>query len=503
MLPADTSETGLSSSPRRTRDLFLAVLAALLAAPIAGVLGVPGALAVLALWAVVVAAHAPRAVLGALVFFGAAVPHGMAAKNAFAIPVAGVPFHPLDHLLGFALGAWGLALIGRLLRTPELAIGFVRSHQRLLVPFGLAVAVAVVSAAIGLLRDNEVWNVARDLRAMSYYLVFPAALALVRKPSHARRVVLLLLAGLVIFSLLCVIGATTEVGRPLREIVESYWHGGRARFYFHNHYFLVFAVPYVFYRGLVDRRLAVQGLCLALLVLFIATAFLSSTRNILVSIAGAVIMVPMLSVVPRLRPVLRGVLTWPHIRRAAVVLLLSGSLGGVAWLGIQSRAQGEVPALSERFGVLRDAPLRDSSLRGRVVTYRQALEDVARAPILGGGLGMLFRVPWSKASYRPTHKEGYQPVVDMLPLTILGKSGLIGLMVVGAFGLAVLRRQWQALAGSRRASDTILLMALLSATVWMGISSLLHTVLLTSLAILPFAVLFALAEAFLPEETPA
>lgn len=469
----------------------------------AGIAVLAGAVAaVLQLWSLILlatlalvwlAAARPAAALHLLCFCAAAIPHGMAAKHAMALRLASVPFHPLDLLLLLCLAGWAAAAVAHLMRAPALLAVFWRRHRKLLLPFLALMGMVLVGAGIGLLRANGVWNVARDLRSASYYLVFPVALLWVNTPRERRRVVLAILLGLLVFSLLCIAGTSTSLGEPLRKVVVEYWSGGQARFYFHNHYLLVFALPWVLFGVLRARSWPARLGSGALVVLFTAALLLSATRNLIVSTAGAAITAPLVLCLAvgcrRAASLLRGRVRVGSI----VVILLAFGLSAGGWTLLTHHAATPIPTLSSRFSTLKNPARQDSSFRGRLVTYRDAFVDSLEAPVLGRGLGTLFRVPWSKLSYRPVHREGYQPVVDFLPLTVMGKSGLVGVLLVAWFGVALLRRHWRSLVEARSESAQLLLAVLFASSLWMGISSLLHTVLLTSLAIVPYAALFALA----------
>lgn len=450
---------------------------------------VPGLL--LGIAASLFAARHPFPVLLVLWFATAVVPHGLAADLALRVQVGSVPLHPLDLLFWWCVGVW---VVGRLRRpTPPADL----ATSRLLLPLLTMGAVVAVSLLVGTLRSNAPWDILRDLRGAAFYLLLPIAYLELRDEGRIHRAVAVLFAGALVFASGVLVLALLGDDAWLKADLLRYWLG-RPRIYFHNDYVFVLALPLAaaaFLRA--GSRLGRLALLAAMALMGLAVS-LSLTRSLLVTTLAAT----------GLTAVLVTLYALPAAERTRRLLVLASGgavavAAGLAFLltsASAARTSVHLDDLQGRFTSLSTAQ-GDSSLRGRLTSYRFALEDASQAPVLGLGFGTLMRIPWAKERRRAVRTEGHQPAVDSAPLTLLAKTGVIGVSVALWFLSVLLSVQWRAMRWGVDGRTRALAGALFAGTVGLAAVSLLQAMLLTSRFIVLFALVCAVSDR-LPLEAP-
>jgi O-antigen ligase len=128
----------------------------------------------------------------------------------------------------------------------------------------------------------------------------------------------------------------------------------------------------------------------------------------------------------------------------AIALGLGAVMIGVATGNIGS-GRPSVPASEIGRVVFNDTSSDLGAIgRGRLATFRTALDQILRSPVAGTGLGTLVPIPYTFGGAKPA-TPGLQPGVDNAILTVGLKAGVIGMLALAGLlllplWLAVRRR---------------------------------------------------------------
>lgn len=363
-----------------------------------------------------------------------ALPFGRGADVAV-LTVAGLPMRPHDAAVTVAIL---LALPGLTWRGAD--------HRGLAILGGF-LAIGLLATGVGLLAGHPLRDVLRDVRWWGLYSALGLALlAHVRRDQIIRGLLLgsAALAGLI---LLAVLLPAFEAG--LKSQVLEY-DRGTLRMQFGNSLFLLPAIAWTVCRFLAQPS-RVMGAWTGFLVVVLVA---SLTRTSILVLLGMLAVVALGWVVAErpgwIRMAQRGVALG-----IVVGLAVAGGVGAVT-IGVVTAGPG---APSNSIGGEGESPLDRITFRsddsdlgsiisaagggGRLGTYRNALERIGEAPILGLGMGSLVKVDFAYSTAR-TYTHGMQPGVDNAWLTVALKAGLVGaaaffLLVIGVL-LRALRR---------------------------------------------------------------
>jgi O-antigen ligase len=417
----------------RPDPLVLVGAAALGAAIVLAIALPPNLLSVLlGVVAVVGLAREPRlGVLPAALLVVLAVPYGRAAENGLA-SVAGIPLRFHDGAVGAAF-LLSLPALRRLTFRPLLS--------RIVLAW---VVIGIVGIGVAFVADQALRDILRDARWWFLYAV--AALALWAGVRRAQ-VIRGLLIGATIFAI--VIFGTAVLPAfdgALKDRALAYdW--GLLRLQFSNSVFVVAAI------GWVGRAFLLRpGPRTAAWLLLLAGAIvLSLTRMSILGMLGVVgLTVLGVAVIERARVGLAAVAA-RTVMVGAILVVSTGIAFGTFAIGDRAPAQ-ETPGvpstgIKDPLGrIFFQDPNSDAEAigRGRLVTYRAAVDVIRRSPIVGHGLGTLVPIEFTFGGSRPA-TPGMQPGVDNALLTVAMKSGAIGVLVfialVGYPLLEVLRRR--------------------------------------------------------------
>ncbi len=359
-------------------------------------------------------------------FCAAVIPTGLAARQFLAVHVAGgASIDPTLFLL--------ILLACAALARPRLGEWRV---------FYLALGVAfAVGLATGLVKHNSAFEIARDISGMLPLVAFALAESSIGSAAAARKVIASSLAGLAVFSAAMLLLASFRFP-AVDQLLQSYWHG-RPRLYFHNSYLLPPFVGAALATCLTGRRKRLLFLVLA--VCFLLAAVLSVTRQVVAWSCLAIVMALLVSLRTTIGGGVRNALASALLVTALLlsILVLTNSFPSTS---SAMDGEGYVSRLVERTAALVE-DLSDPT-SGRAVSIQEAWGKDMEAFPLGDGLGTLFPNPWASTSYNEARTTGFQPVVDNLALTVLGKLGLLGLVAYGIlfalFGRIAVRC-WRAL----------------------------------------------------------
>lgn len=363
-----------------------------------------------------------------------AVPYGRAAENGLAL-VGGVP-------LRFHDGVVGAAIVLSLFRLRPVSL---RSTT---VRIWLAWAVlGVVALAIGILDAHPLRDVLRDAR---WWFLYAAALLAISVGVPRPAIIRALIIGATIFGLVLIVTALLPAfdgGLKDRSIAYDW---GRLRMQFSNSAFLVPTLAWSAHR-LLRRPTRFDA---AMLGLFGTAVFLSLTRMTILAMLGVLALSVLVAGFVALRDrrivgFILGTVAVGAIIAASLVAAL-----GVARVGTTTAAIDRPPDSQPRPDddpvdrIFFQDPNSDSGAieRGRIKTYRSALDVVATEPILGRGLGTLVPIDFTFGGSRPS-TPGYQPGVDNAFLTVALKAGIVG---VAAF---ILMLGWPAIRTLSRRRD--------------------------------------------------
>lgn len=462
--------------------LVLAAIVVGAAVGVGGHLVIPAGM--LAAVGVLALAQRPFIVLCGVWFVGAAVPYGLVADRLFRVDVGGVPIHPVDAAFWLGVVVWGVsAILGTDRRADD------EQRSALTAPLLTCALVIGMATVIGLAWGNEVWDVGRDLRNAAHWIMVPIAFSVLRSPARIKTALVTVMVGSAVFSVLCIVLALVPDDAYFRKQVLQYWHGS-SRIYFHNHYVMLLTLPLGAAYGLVTDRWRTRLACISLVVLNATALYLSVTRSIVVTAPAASVLACFIVTICTRSP-----RRWRRLGALMVAGSVAFGIGFAANRSVRSMRAGAAKAsLGGRFEELVSSGKLDRSLRGRMISYRQAFEDGMRSPLVGLGIGSLFRIPWAhhRTAARAPRKLGFQPAVDNTPLTLLVKSGAVGLAAALWLLLAILWSQWR---GARTPQeDAWIPAALLAATLGLAAVSMLQTMLLTSRFIAVFALAVAASD---------
>jgi uncharacterized membrane protein YbjE (DUF340 family) len=361
------------------------------------------------------------------------IPLGPLAKPISGLSLLGIPISFHDLLFAIVMFR---ALFSFLSKKKRPIFNKIGSCLTLLKGF---LIVALMALLVGLWNRNDLWDIGRDMLNMLYFLIAFAAISLM----HSREDVLRLLraicfaavsfAGLMIISYL--LGEEFFVTKP---VVEYF---GFRRMYFINCFTYVPAFLYFFImlrskRGSFSLNRALS--LLALVVLVIA-AILSYGRMLqFTMVLSILISVFLYNIAPRetsgmdASPSNTGNKGSEGVMLFGVILFMVVFIIALLFVFVTPI---NFRALGDSYQAWKDIVITQSHVilsdwdSGRLLSYRLAWEELnnIRTLLLGDGLGRLFLIPWS--DFRGARIGGYQPGVDNTALTLLGKMGILGVII--------------------------------------------------------------------------
>jgi hypothetical protein len=368
--------------------------------------------------------------LGAAVLVALVIPWGRGADT-LTFEIAGLPLRPHDAVI--AVGMLGAApVLWRRRPRPSITLW-------LLVAL---LALGVVALLIGLLADNPMRDIFRDVRWWTFY---GAALLALFGATTRDRIIRGLLLGMTGFAVLIVIAALLPVFPGGLKDQELLYDRGTLRMQFGNSAFLVPAIAYVAAR-LVARRAPRD---VAWLLLLLTAVVLSLTRTSIVAAVGVLGLVFLGYLLEgRSRP-----RSW-RTSLASAALLAGVSVSALV-VGVAVDLAGTPPPsqVATNDGTAPEQPLdrilfqEDRSDLGSVAgggrfpSYRAAAGVVLDHPLFGAGMGSLTDVGYAYSDAR-ADTIGRAPGVDNAYLTVGLKAGIPGMIV---FAALMLSTAWLAL----------------------------------------------------------
>ena len=339
--------------------------------------------------------------------------------------IAGLPLRPHDAVI--AIGMLGtLPVLVR--RRPTLS--------PTLVLLAILLALGVVAVVVGVLRDNALRDVFRDIRWWLFYGV--AILALfggTTRPKLLRG----LLIGMTLFSILVVVAALLPAFPGGLKDQELLYDRGTLRMQFGNSAFLLPAIAYVAWAVLTRRRLVDAGL----LGLLIGAVILSLTRT---SIGASALVLGLVCLstwwssrraghLPR--RIVGDVARLAVIASIAFVVGLAVDIAGTPPPAQVATSDGSGEAPIDRIFFQDDRSDIGSLAVGRFPSYRAAAAVIVANPVFGAGMGSLTVVEYAYSSAR-ADTIGQSPGVDNAYLTVGLKTGIPGMIVLGLLVLTSL-----------------------------------------------------------------
>ena len=387
--------------------LGLAILLAIILPP--SLIGVP--LGMVTVWGL--SRHPRLGVLPAALLALLAVPYGRAAENGLAM-IGGIPLRFHDGVVAAAILLSLLAIRSLPLRS---------TAARIWIAWAV---LGVIVLALGLVEGNGVRDVLRDARWWFLYAIALLAIAVgVPRPAIIRG----LLLGATIFAIVLIVTALLPAfdgGIKDRSLAYDW---GRLRMQFSNSAFLLPVIAFVAHR-LLRRPTRLDAVLLAL---FATAVFLSLTRMTILATVGVLGLSVLVAGFVALRDRRIGAFL---VRTVAIGMV--GAIALVAALGVArigtTTASLARPADSQPRPdddpvdrIFFQDPNSDSGAieRGRIQTYRSALDVVESSPIVGHGMGTLVPINFTFGGSRPS-TPGMQPGVDNAFLTAALKAGVLG-----------------------------------------------------------------------------
>ncbi len=361
--------------------------------------------------------------LGGSLIVPLALPYGRAADG-LAVQLAGLPVRPADAAVAVAVLAT-LARWRTFVRWRTIAV-----KDRLpLVLLAALLGMGAMAFVIGLAVGHDPRDIGRDLR---WWLLYGAlGLAIVAGSSRAQ-LFAAFRVGATIFALVVVIATVLPAFTGGLKNGVLVYDLGLLRMQFGNSVFLLPVIAYVAY-GILQRPRAID---VALLALLSGSVVLSLTRTSILTVAG---MIGLMIVVAYVLPELRD--RRPRVRHALLVVVTTVVAGaaaiGLAVVGTPAKGAPTTPGngplvvspidrvLFQDAGTNLNATISEQS--GRFATYRNAVELIAKSPIVGHGFGSLVAVPFAYDATRARTLD-MQPGVDDAYLTIAMKAGLLGVI---------------------------------------------------------------------------
>ncbi len=317
-----------------------------------------------------------------------------------------------------------------------------------IVPLAVFAAVGVLALAVGLIGDQQMRDIFRDVRWWAFYGVGLIALLAGTPASAIQRG---LVWGLTIYSALILIGLLMPLFHGGLKY-GAYAYDPRMRLHYGQAVLLLPAVALAVER-FVRRPSLMGGSLIALLAAGISVTL---TRTLLAGLIGVAVLAAAWTAVE----VARRSGARARLRAAPALLAVLVGIGG--GFGIyQAGVQIWVPdwAYSANptdpgAGPTEERPVRPSLGRvfedtenagfsaqgaGRLTSYAIAFVDEARSPVIGHGMGALARIPWAWGGFR-AYTAGAQPGVDNAYLTVGLKAGAIGIAAFAAMMLWPLRQ---------------------------------------------------------------
>ncbi len=464
-------------SPFRFRSEFLFVfllgcvavgLGAGAAAKPAYAIGVVALLGVVAFFV----AATKRVVLALVAALAVVVPTGTASNMIVKLPLVDIGWVALFGLIGVAM------LPGR---------ASLRKWNSFY--FSLAVAV-IVSLVVALLRGNYSLEISRGLILLLPVLSFGLAECVISSRRDALMVANALCLGVVIYAAFICFIAVYPV-HAINSNLALYWQG-ETRLYFHNSYLLAmvggaFSTLLVSSHKHRGRFLVVVGLVLTASVLSVTRQVAALT--VLCVVAGVFIGISQGSFSSRMVK-----------RMGFTIVLVAIVIAAIAYTESQPSSHsgsGSTTRLVSRFVTL--AQGSESSTGGdvgRYQTYELAWRQDTQALPFGGGIGMLFENPWSTRQYNSAHYYHKQPLVDSLPLAVLGKLGVLGMLAYALLFFAmwqVSKDCYRYLKRSKLQSSSLPALLALFATPVLAVNSLLQSFMMNSAILVSIGLIYASA----------
>jgi hypothetical protein len=357
------------------------------------------------------------------------LPYGRGADVA-PLLVAGLPLRPQDVAIGLGLLVTALTLDGSRIRAVVAAPG---GQRTLLVAVALFLAVGLLALALGLLGNQQLRDVFRDVRWWTLYgAAGLAVLAGVRRVSLLRA----LLLGAAAFAVVVAFTALLPAFEGGLKAAAVSYDRGTMRLQYGNSIYLLPALAYAAWVASRRFDLVWLGLVFGLF----GAQVLSLTRTSVLISAGVVLAILVWRLVSwRPRRVDRRLL----VAGASVLVALAvGFFGALTATGVgtprTAAEAGAPPAIwnpEDPFARLTfvdtQSDLNVIVSGGRFRTYLNALREITPRPLLGGGMGQLADVAFAYNLDRTT-TIGRQPGVDNAALTVAMKAGAVGVAAAGA-----------------------------------------------------------------------
>jgi len=357
------------------------------------------------------------------------------AANIFLPQVAGIPVRPQDAAL----------LAGLILSVPR-----IRRPRSIASPAAAAIAVfllvGLVAMVVGILGDNAIRDVLRDVR---WWALYGGGLLALVTGVTASAVVRALLLGTTIFAVLVVCVAVLPAFEDALKLRALEFDRGLLRMQFGNSTLLLAtlaASTVATIRRPTRSRWA--------WVVLIATAIgLSLTRAFIVVAIGVMVVAAIATLLDdrsrpgrAMRPVATGL---PAIAFGlGIILAVAMATFATSVTGFTVSPSLNGPPSSTIVGSKEDPLGRlllqsgESGIQllsgGRFQTYRRAVEVIAADPVIGSGLGALVVAEYTFGG-EEFDTPGKLPNVDNAWLTVGMKAGLLGIVTFGLMlGLGLL-----------------------------------------------------------------
>jgi hypothetical protein len=289
-------------------------------------------------------------------------------------------------------------------------------------------AATLLSATVGLLHDNALSQILRDIRFPFYYMIFFLVTNFVDAKAALRLfLAVLVLAGFAVSAeyILEFLGAI-DLSDGTNFVRVARLQG----------IILPIALLFIINQFIYDPRrygrLVLLGVLLPIGLAFILTM----GRGMWAGFAGGLLTVVGLYYFGQ--PTARRRSTWRTILLIAAILVV---LGSTVFLFQRFTGSNIGAHMLERSRSFVD-PERDIHVLGRLFAYSTALEAIAQYPVLGNGQGATLTFPiFNPTSDRFEIWSAWS--LDSLYLTLLWKMGLIGLTIFAWLSLRILRLSYR------------------------------------------------------------
>ncbi len=406
-----------------------------------------------------------------LIFSSLVIPYGTYGNIAFTVRWFFVPLHIIDIVF--------VTTLVFLLAKGKLRFQ-IDTRSPLSLPIMSFIGIGVFYAIVGLKNGHEVWDVGRDIRSLLYYSTYYMVWNSLTDRQDIERLVRLFIIGSVVYAIEIHLLFLLPMSVPFKANYISYFHG-QSRFLFTNSFVFIFTVPLLFSLSIHRPRISyIFGLLISL-----SAVLLSLKRSLVIAVVLAIISYVFLTFNRKYLPVALAILILSLVGLVTVINQDSGSI---------YRPTRFAELASERVNLARI--LTDKGLReGRFFSYKLAALAIKKDRYLGSGLGTLFEIPWAIKGYNFTRVEGYQTAIDNVPLTLLGKMGVMGLLIfywINFRFLSKLRYLYMSIISNENIKRFV--RCLMIAVPFYLMTTLFEAFLLTSRFIIVFSALLAIVE---------